>query len=93
MTPTHWHNAAFDFVTVYGLMASFLTFGFCLSTLRSHIDESKIREEKMISAVYAYQIPPERILNTTGKRRLKMAKVSLFVMVTLGTATVISWYL
>ncbi|HUG12847.1 MAG TPA: hypothetical protein VMM36_17655, partial [Opitutaceae bacterium] len=58
-----------DFVTGWAVFLSMLTVMFCLATLRSHIDEAKIREEESVSKLFRSAVPPERILTAVGKRR------------------------
>jgi hypothetical protein len=79
----------FDFVTGWAIFLSFLTVIFCVATLRSHIDEAKIREEESISAFFRSPIPPEHILTPVGKRRVKIAKIGIGVFVVSAAAIVV----
>jgi hypothetical protein len=66
-----------DLLIGWVLMLSFLTFGFCMATLRSHVDEEKVRKEADISSLFREPIPPERVLTAVGLRRAKIAKVAM----------------
>ena len=79
----------FEFITGWVVFISFVTVMFCVATLRSHIDEAKIREEKSIASLFRSSLPPERILTEVGKRRVKTAKIALCVCaVTVATIIV-----
>lgn len=69
----------FEFIAGWTTFISAATFFFCLSTLRSHVDESQVRKEKNISSLFKEPIPPERILTATGKRRVKTAKIAITI--------------
>ena len=78
----HWSNL-FDALLGW---ASFLTFGafiFCLATLRSYVDEEKVRKEEKIASLFKGPLPPEHVLTDVGKRRVKLAKIFLVVAVSL----------
>jgi hypothetical protein len=62
------------------LVAAHFTLIFCVATLKWHVDESKIRAEDNISGLFRSPIPPERVLTSTGLRRVKLAKFSLGVI-------------
>jgi hypothetical protein len=62
------------------VIVSFLTVGFCVASLRSHIDEEKIRKEASISSLFRVSIPPEHVLTPAGKRRVKIAKIAIGVL-------------
>jgi hypothetical protein len=79
----------FDFVTGWAVFLSLLTVMFCVATLRSHIDEAKIRKEESISTLFRSSIPPEHILTAVGKRRVKMAKIAIGVLVVSATAIIV----
>ena len=73
--------SAFDVIVSFALFISFVTFAFCMATLRSHVDEDKLRSEKSISKVFAGGIPPERVLTDVGLRRAKVGKIAIGVFV------------
>jgi len=74
----------FDLVLGWLALIAFFTVTFCIATLRSHVDETKIRKEENISAVFRASIPPEHVLTDAGRRRVKMAKIAIAI----GVATV-----
>ena len=71
--------SALDLVLGFAVFLSFITFAFCLSSLRNHVDEGKLRDEKSVSGIMAAQIPPERVLTEAGLRRAQIGKVALVV--------------
>ena len=79
----------FEFVTGWAVFLSLLTVMFCVATLRSHIDEAKIRKEESISSLFRSPVPPEHILTNTGKRRVKIAKIAIGVFVLSVVAIVV----
>ena len=73
--------SAFEAITGTIVFVSFLSLGFLVASLRSHIDEEKIRKEESIASMFRSPIPPEHVLTATGKRRVKSAKIALGVLV------------
>jgi len=69
-----------EFLSVWVLVGSFITLGFCIASLRSHIDEEKLRAEEKISPIFSSPLVPEHLLTTTGLRRLKTAKIAGVVL-------------
>lgn len=63
----------------WAVFLSFLTLAFCIATLRSHVDETKIRKEESVSKIFRSAIPPEHVLTGVGLRRVKIAKISIAV--------------
>ena len=72
----HWENLLIARLGWAGLL-SLIAFGYCMATLRSYVDEEKVRREKKIGSLFQQSLPPERILTDIGKRRAKCAKMSL----------------
>jgi hypothetical protein len=70
----------FEFITGWAVFFSFLTLAFCIATLRSHVDETKIRKEESVSKVFSSAIPPEHVLTEVGLRRVKIAKFAVAVL-------------
>ena len=90
MTTFNW-NVLFDFILGW---ASFLSFGgfiFCVASLRSYVDEEKVRKEENISSLFKGSLPPERVLTDIGKKRAKNAKILLIVAVSLFAVIVCIW--
>ncbi len=69
------------FEAVSGMLVfiSLLTAAFCIASLRSHVDEAKIRKEENLSSLFRFPIPPEHVLTPVGARRVKIAKVAIAV--------------
>jgi hypothetical protein len=74
----------YDLLVGFVLMISFMTFTICMVSLKSYVDEEKLRQEKSISEVVAAQIPPERVLSDDGLRRVKIAKIAVIVFALSG---------
>jgi hypothetical protein len=72
----HWDNLLIAILGWAGLL-SLIAFAFCIATLRSHVDEEKVRREEQIATLFQQSLPPERILTAAGKRRAKCAKMFL----------------
>ena len=79
-----------EIVVSLAFFGSFVTFVFCVASLRSHVDEAKVRDEGNVSSLFRSSIPPERVLTATGLRRVKIAKIALAVIVALTVGIVIS---
>jgi hypothetical protein len=69
------------FVVILGFIniVTFIGFAFCFASLRSDVDDEKLRAEPNIAKVFAAGIPPERLLTKKGKRKIKICKVALIV--------------
>ena len=67
----------FEIITGMVVFVSFLTAAICIASLRSHLDEAKVRKEESISSLLRLPIPPEHVLTAAGSRRVKIAKVSI----------------
>lgn len=79
MNPATDPLSLFEAVSGTILFLSFLIAVFCIASLRSHVDESKLRQEKNISALFKSPIPPEHILTPVGLGRVKAAKIAIAV--------------
>lgn len=66
---------------VIGMIAvvSFVTGILCIASLRAHVDETKIRKEESISALFRSPLPPDHVLTHAGVRRVRIAKVAIAV--------------
>lgn len=78
----HW-NTLLDALLGWAIFLTFGAFIFCLTTLRSYVDEEKVRNEEKIASLFKHPLPPERVLTEVGKRRAKFAKILLVVSVSL----------
>lgn len=79
MSTTSESASLFEAVTGLLVFVPFLTAAFCIVSLRSHVDEAKIRKEDSISSMFRSTIPPEHVLTAAGVHRVKIAKVSIAV--------------
>ena len=77
----------FEFVSGWLFFVAFLCFGFCLATLRHHVDTSKLATSDDINRAIRASIPKREVLTRSGLVRYKLAIISLLVSV--GTAAVI----
>jgi len=62
------------------ILAAMITLAFCVASLRSHVDEDKLRAEKNITSIFRSSVPPERVLSASGLRRVKIAKFAVGVI-------------
>jgi hypothetical protein len=70
-------------------IVTFIVFGFCFASLRSHVDDEKLRAEPNIAKVFAAGIPPERLLTKKGRLKIKICKVALIVWALEAAALVV----
>jgi len=89
MTPAPQDFSVFEAISGTIVLISFLAFGFLVASLRSHVDEEKIRKEESVSSIFRSPIPPEHVLTATGKRRVKMAKIALAVFAVTAAVIVV----
>jgi hypothetical protein len=81
--------SVFEAISGMIVFVSFIAFGSLMATLRSHVDEAKIRKEESVSRVFRSPIPPEHVLTATGRQRVKAAKIALGVfMITVAIIVV-----
>jgi len=80
--------SALDAILSMVAIISFIAFGLLMASLRSHVDEEKVRNEERVSNLFRSPLLPERILTATGRQRVKAAKVALGVFV-IAVATIV----
>ncbi len=82
-------TAVFEVVAGTVVFLSFVTFALLLSTLRSYVDEEKLREESSVSQSFHSILPPEHLLTAAGKSRAKLAKIMLGILVVSVSAIIV----